>query len=173
MLKIMTEQNYINNWSAQRVHAGYADILCVSNQFSHSVMSQSLRPHGSQNARLPCPLVFPREQWLAEKTWEWIAWVQKCSATSFLCELVNCINPLCNFSLHWKNKIMSIHLHCDICHITAWNKKTKLCLYKVITISHILNQEEEKLIKVLHTQITMMTFINEFDKGKNNLFVIL
>ena len=28
MLKIMTEQNYINSWSAQRVrHAGYADFL--------------------------------------------------------------------------------------------------------------------------------------------------
>ena len=29
-------------------------------QFSHSVMSESLRPHGLQHARLSCPLSFPR-----------------------------------------------------------------------------------------------------------------
>ena len=35
--------------------------LCVlSVHFSHSVMSQSLRPHGLQHARLPCPSPTPR-----------------------------------------------------------------------------------------------------------------
>ena len=29
-------------------------------QFSHSVVSDSLRPHGLQHARLPCPLPTPR-----------------------------------------------------------------------------------------------------------------
>ena len=39
----------------------YASVLCatawvfVSVQFSHSVMSNSLQPHGLQHARLPCP----------------------------------------------------------------------------------------------------------------------
>ena len=35
-------------------------ILCLSIQFSHSVVSDSLRPHGQQHARLPCPSPTPR-----------------------------------------------------------------------------------------------------------------
>ena len=35
------------------------NIKCVSVQFSCSVMSDSLRPHGLQHARLPCPLPTP------------------------------------------------------------------------------------------------------------------
>ena len=33
---------------------------CLSVQFSCSVVSESLRPHGLQHARLPCPLPTPR-----------------------------------------------------------------------------------------------------------------
>ena len=32
----------------------------ISVQFSHSVVSDSLRPHGLQHARLPCPSLTPR-----------------------------------------------------------------------------------------------------------------
>ena len=35
------------------------DMSCYSVQFSHSVMSDSLRPHGLQHARLPCPSPSP------------------------------------------------------------------------------------------------------------------
>ena len=39
-----------------------AHTLCVlSVHFSHSVMSQSLQPHGLQHARLPCPSPSPRD----------------------------------------------------------------------------------------------------------------
>ena len=34
--------------------------LCLSAQFSHSVMSDSLQPHGLKHARLPCPSPTPR-----------------------------------------------------------------------------------------------------------------
>ena len=34
--------------------------LCCDSQFSHSVMSNSLGPHGLQHARLPCPSPTPR-----------------------------------------------------------------------------------------------------------------
>ena len=34
--------------------------LCEAVQFSHSVMSDSLQPHGQQQARLPCPSPTPR-----------------------------------------------------------------------------------------------------------------
>ena len=33
--------------------------LCISVQFSHSVMSDSLQPHAVQHARLPCPSPTP------------------------------------------------------------------------------------------------------------------
>ena len=33
--------------------------FCSSVQFSHSVMSESLQPHGLQHARLPCPSPTP------------------------------------------------------------------------------------------------------------------
>ena len=36
------------------------DLSTFSSQFSHSVMSNSLRPHGLQQARLPCPSPTPR-----------------------------------------------------------------------------------------------------------------
>ena len=34
--------------------------LCASDQFSHSVVSDSLWPHGMQHTRLPCPSPTPR-----------------------------------------------------------------------------------------------------------------
>ena len=34
-------------------------------QFSHSVMSESLRPHGLQHARPPCPSPIPRVYWIS------------------------------------------------------------------------------------------------------------
>ena len=34
--------------------------LCISVQFAHSVMSNSLRPHGLQDTRPPCPSPTPR-----------------------------------------------------------------------------------------------------------------
>ena len=34
-------------------------LLATSVQFSHSVVSDSLRPHGMQHARLPCPIPIP------------------------------------------------------------------------------------------------------------------
>ena len=34
-------------------------VLCISVQFSRSVVSDSLRPHGPQRARLPCPSPTP------------------------------------------------------------------------------------------------------------------
>ena len=39
-------------------HSSKASIQMFS-QFSHSVMSNSLQPHGMQNARLPCPSPTP------------------------------------------------------------------------------------------------------------------
>ena len=40
------------------VKDGY--FIWISVQFSHSVMSNSLRPHGLQDTRLPCPSPTPR-----------------------------------------------------------------------------------------------------------------
>ena len=40
-------------------HANMCICVC-SVQFSHSVMSHSLRPHGLQHVRLPCPVPSPR-----------------------------------------------------------------------------------------------------------------
>ena len=45
-----------NNWSSKFNHW----IIFSSVQFSHSVMSDSLWPHGLQHARLPCPSPTPR-----------------------------------------------------------------------------------------------------------------
>ena len=42
-------------------HASWTDFSqALSVQFSHSVMSDSLRPHGLQHTRLPCPSPTPR-----------------------------------------------------------------------------------------------------------------
>ena len=46
------------NWNKESVSWGH--MVSVSVQFSHSVVSSSLRPHGLQHARLPCPSPTPR-----------------------------------------------------------------------------------------------------------------
>ena len=45
--------------SATREAQRYIWEICISVQFSHSVVSDSLRPHGLQHARLPCPSPIP------------------------------------------------------------------------------------------------------------------
>ena len=40
-------------------------------QFSHSVLSNSLRPHGLQHARLPCPSQTPRAYWNSCPSSQW------------------------------------------------------------------------------------------------------
>ena len=49
-------------WEAQRIQQCNSSLTlstCLL-LFSHSVVSDSLRPHGLQHARLPCPLLSPR-----------------------------------------------------------------------------------------------------------------
>ena len=45
-------------------------LIISSVQFSHSVMSDSLRPHGLQRARLPCPSPTPGAC-LNSRPWSW------------------------------------------------------------------------------------------------------
>ena len=42
------------------IMTGNVNINISSVQFSHSVVSDSLRPHGLQHTRLPCPFTTPR-----------------------------------------------------------------------------------------------------------------
>ena len=44
---------------------------CWSVQFSHSVMSNSLWPHGLQHGRLPCPSPTPRAYWNSYLLCQW------------------------------------------------------------------------------------------------------
>ena len=50
-------------WRFQRIYTACRVVpehcTCSSVQFRHSVVSDSLRPHGLQHARLPCPLPTP------------------------------------------------------------------------------------------------------------------
>ena len=53
------------NLSAFSSSAKWGNLLCLPHRkllllFSHSVMSNSLQPHGLQHARLPCPSPTPR-----------------------------------------------------------------------------------------------------------------
>ena len=45
--------------------------IWTSVQFSRSVMSDSLRPHGLQHARLPCPSPTPRAGWNSYPSSQW------------------------------------------------------------------------------------------------------
>ena len=52
------------NWIESRISLGHSPVLrfndlCGSVQLSHSIMSDSLRPHGLQHARPPCPSPTP------------------------------------------------------------------------------------------------------------------
>jgi len=49
------------NWRKEGKSLGNSSIISV--QFSHSVVSDSLRPHGLQHARLPCPFSTPAACW--------------------------------------------------------------------------------------------------------------
>ena len=51
-----------NLWAYQLflLNISISHIIFSSVQFSHSVMSNSLQPHGLQHARLPCPSPTPR-----------------------------------------------------------------------------------------------------------------
>ena len=52
---IPNRQNHFKN-NSQRIHAPDFKISAVQYyQFSHSVVSGSLRPHGMQHVRFPCP----------------------------------------------------------------------------------------------------------------------
>ena len=49
-------------WTNREIHISgkvFLNFNSFSSQFSHSVMSDSLRPHGLQHARLPCPSPIP------------------------------------------------------------------------------------------------------------------
>ena len=46
-------------------------LLISSVQFSRSVVSDSLQPHGLQNARLPCPLPTLRVHWNSSPLSQW------------------------------------------------------------------------------------------------------
>ena len=47
-------------WEAGWMGGNECDVSISSVQFSHSVMSDSLQPHGLQHAKLPCPSPTPR-----------------------------------------------------------------------------------------------------------------
>ena len=45
---------------SHRVRHDWSDLAAAAGQFSHSVVSESLQPHGWQHASLPCPSPIPR-----------------------------------------------------------------------------------------------------------------
>ena len=55
----------------QSVQEGTCDTTFSSVQFSHSVVSNSLRPHGPQHARPPCPSPTTRTY---PNSWPWSQW---------------------------------------------------------------------------------------------------
>ena len=53
-------QDWVTKHSAQCLQGSFTVLLIMLLLlFSHSVMSDSLRPHGLQHSRLPCPLLSP------------------------------------------------------------------------------------------------------------------
>ena len=52
-------------------------------QFSHSVLSNSLQPHGLQHARLPCPSPTPRACWNSWPSSQWCHPIISSSAVPF------------------------------------------------------------------------------------------
>ena len=54
-LQSMGLQSHRHDWATESTHA-----LQLSDHFSRSVMAYSLRPHGLQHIRLPCPSPAPR-----------------------------------------------------------------------------------------------------------------
>ena len=59
---ILRERNYFfhNNFQTQvMIYRGKTEPITSLDQISHSVMSDSLRPHESKHARPPCPSPTP------------------------------------------------------------------------------------------------------------------
>ena len=60
LIKFCPQSNEVNELSMRMPwRGGWYSLSCCSLQFSCSVMSDSLRPHGLQHARLPCPSPTP------------------------------------------------------------------------------------------------------------------
>ena len=55
VLVILDFKKFVNFWKKKKAILEFLLLL-----FSHSVMSDSLQPHGLQHAKLPCPSLFPR-----------------------------------------------------------------------------------------------------------------
>ena len=53
--KFKQEDNKFDFWHGTAWYSNLSKWRCRSVQFSHSFVSDSLRPHESQHARLPCP----------------------------------------------------------------------------------------------------------------------
>ena len=56
----LSELVFVKNFCVSSILFGNRYIYICSVQFSHSVVSDSLRPHESQHARPPCPSPTPR-----------------------------------------------------------------------------------------------------------------
>ena len=61
----------------------YLLLVKLSIQFSHSVMSNSLRPHGLQHARLPCPSPTPGARSNSCPLSQWCHWTISSSVVPF------------------------------------------------------------------------------------------
>ena len=74
-------------------------IFSSVHQFSRSVMSDSLRPHGLQHTRLPCPLLSP---WICSDSYPFSRWCHptiSCCPLLFLPSIFPCIRvPSSEFS---------------------------------------------------------------------------
>ena len=74
----------VSSTGSQRIRhdrATFSFTLCLlgSVQFSRSVTSNSLRPHGLQHARLPCPSPTPRPY---SKSFPWSRWCHRAISSS-------------------------------------------------------------------------------------------
>ena len=58
-LQSIGSQRVRQDWAANKFIYSLCIYICTSVQFSHSVLSDSLQPHGLQHARLPCPSPTP------------------------------------------------------------------------------------------------------------------
>ena len=71
-LCLQLSRQILYHWATWEAHV--SELL-----FSHSVMSDYLRPHGLQHARLPCPSILPR---VAQTHGHWVEMPSNCL---FLC----------------------------------------------------------------------------------------
>ena len=81
------EQYCIGTWNVRSMNQGKFSSV----QFSHSVMSDSLRPHESQHARPPCPTPTPRAYPNSCPFSQWCHPTISCTIPSFFLKLF----------LHW------------------------------------------------------------------------